>query len=76
MTKSKTSEDPKWKLVEKVIAILEKAISPNSHIEHNKKLLNLNSSTGKKRQCDVVIKSGIPLEKYLLSSRFKIEQKS
>lgn len=50
--KQKISE-PKWKLTEKVVAILEKMLAPATKVEHNIRLPVLGSS--RKRQCDVVI---------------------
>lgn len=50
----------KWKETEEVIALLEKGISPTSKVETNIFLPDLNSRTGAKRQCDIVIKSGVP----------------
>lgn len=49
--------DPNWKKVEKVVARLEKSISPNARIEHNQYLPDL-TSEGTTRQCDVVIYTG------------------
>jgi hypothetical protein len=49
----------KWKETEEVIALIEKVISPTSKIETNVFLPDLNSTTGAKRQCDIVIKSGV-----------------
>jgi hypothetical protein len=52
------SEDPKWKLTEKIVALLERAITPEAEVKHNEKLRNF--KTGHERQCDVVIKYGHP----------------
>ncbi len=51
--------DPKWKLIEEVVSIIEKEISPESHVEHDVWLPDLTESS-KKRQCDIVIRSGKP----------------
>ena len=52
------TEEPKWKLVEKVIKILEKSLSPESKVEHNINLPVLSSPSNRIRQCDVVITNG------------------
>jgi hypothetical protein len=52
-------KNSKWELIEEVVSILEKAISPDSQVEHNVLLPDLTESS-KKRQCDVVIRSGRP----------------
>ena len=48
--------EPKWKTVEKVVALLEKSLSPESKVTHNVKLPCL--STGHLEQCDVLIETG------------------
>jgi hypothetical protein len=48
-------EEPKWQLVEKIVAILEKALTPTAKVEHNVKLPVLGKPNRKPRQCDVVI---------------------
>jgi hypothetical protein len=50
--------EPRWKLIERVVALLEKTLTPDCHIEHNKKLPEL--GTGTLRQCDVIIRCGKP----------------
>ena len=50
--------EPRWKLIERVVALLEKTLTPDCHIEHNKKLPEL--VTGTLRQCDVIIRCGKP----------------
>lgn len=50
----------KWKETEEIIALLEKVVSPTSKVETNIFLSDLNSTTGAKRQCDIVIKNGEP----------------
>lgn len=50
----------KWKETEEVVALLEKVVSPTSKVETNIFLPDLNSRTGTKRQCDIVIKNGKP----------------
>lgn len=53
-----SKKDPKWKLVEKVVALLEKSISPDTIIEYDVRLPDLTSTRSRKRQCDIVIRSG------------------
>lgn len=52
-------EDPKWKLAEKVVKLIEQAISPNAQVKHNVWLPDLTKAS-KSRQCDIVIWSGNP----------------
>ena len=51
--------EPKWKLIEEVVSVIEKEISPESRVEHDVWLPDLTESS-KKRQCDIVIRSGKP----------------
>ena len=51
--------EKKWKLVEYVVYLLEKAISPNARVEHNVMLSDLTEAS-EKRQCDIVIRTGNP----------------
>jgi hypothetical protein len=57
-TKKPRGPDPHWKLVEKVVALLEAALTPTAEVLHNQWLPNI--ATGHRRQCDVVIKDGEP----------------
>jgi len=52
----KPNEEPQWKLVERVVATLEKGISPSARVLHDVKLPDI--TTGHLRQCDVVIEAG------------------
>src|SRR5689334_14816843 len=52
--------DPSWRYVERVSALLEKALSPGSRVDLDVRLPVLNSRKGKRRQCDVVITTGSP----------------
>src|SRR5690348_16505401 len=52
----KPAAEPQWKTVEKVVALLEKALAPDARVRHNVKLPSL--STGHDEQCDVVIEMG------------------
>lgn len=52
---SKPGED-----LEKIVAIIEKSISPESRIEHNVYLPVLTSQIGRTRQCDIIIRTGAP----------------
>ena len=54
-----SSNEPKWRLTERVISILEKSISPDSVVEHDVDLPDLTKSS-KTRQCDIVIRTGTP----------------
>ncbi len=47
-----------WLSKEKLVQIIEKSISPEATVEHNIRLTDLTSKNNKKRQCDVVIRSG------------------
>ncbi len=48
-----------WEMMEEVVSILEKSISPDSRVERNVLLFDLSGSSVK-RQCDIVIRSGTP----------------
>lgn len=52
---SKPGED-----LERIVAIIEKSISPESKIEHNINLPVLTSQMGRTRQCDIIIRTGTP----------------
>src|SRR5256885_750560 len=52
----KGTTEPKWKTVEKVVALLEKSLDPEARVLHNVKLPSL--ATGHEEQCDVVIETG------------------
>ena len=56
--KLQINKEIRWKLVEEVAALLEKAISPNAKVEHNVSLPVIGES--RTRQCDVVITYGEP----------------
>ena len=51
-------DEPQWELTEKVVAILEKALTPTAIVEHNVKLPVLGKPDRRPRQCDVVITYG------------------
>lgn len=51
-------QDAHWKLVERVVALLEQAIAPGARVEHDVELWDYEA--GVPRQCDVVIKQGKP----------------
>lgn len=51
----KNKRNKEWESIEKLVAILEKFITPNSRVEHNVKLPILGSPTKRKRQFDAVI---------------------
>src|SRR5262245_34041538 len=50
------SSEPQWRMVEKVVALLEKSLTPDARVKHNVKLPCL--TTGHEEQCDVVIEMG------------------
>src|SRR5215217_3912753 len=47
---------PKWQLIERAAAILEQTLSPEAKVEHHRYLKN--TRTGRRRECDIVIRSG------------------
>jgi len=51
--------DSDWKAMEKVVCLIEKSINQDSEVLHNQnlKVINPPSSSGRTRQCDVVILS-------------------
>jgi hypothetical protein len=52
----KPNAEPRWKTIEKVVALLEKSLSPDALVRHNVQLPCI--STGHLEQCDVVIEIG------------------
>lgn len=50
--------EPHWRTVERTIAALESMLQPGAIVSHNQWLTEL--ATGTRRQCDVVIRSGLP----------------
>lgn len=50
--------EPRWRLIERAVALLEKTLTPDALIEHNKQLPE--TASGNLRQCDVVIRYGKP----------------
>ncbi|HEX8195401.1 MAG TPA: hypothetical protein VF571_04250 [Pyrinomonadaceae bacterium] len=51
-------DEPRWKLIERLVAILEKAITPSARVKHNVSLPVLGRPNRKPRQCDIVITCG------------------
>jgi hypothetical protein len=51
-------DEPKWKLVERVVALIEKSLTPDAQVQHNISLPDI--TTRHPRQCDVVIRYGKP----------------
>lgn len=49
-----------WESTEKIVALIEQAISPEAKVEHNVKLPVIGSHNRESRQCDVVITFGKP----------------
>lgn len=49
-----------WIELEHLVKLIEKSISPDSIVDHDVKLPVLNSQSGAKSQCDIVIRSGKP----------------
>lgn len=54
----KLEQEAHWRLVERVVALLEQAIAPGARVEHDVKLWDYEA--GVPRQCDVVIWQGKP----------------
>lgn len=55
---SNDKDEAHWKQVERIVAVLEKLLTPGSVVEHNQYLTE--PATGNERQCDVVVRSGRP----------------
>jgi hypothetical protein len=55
--KKSSSDEPKWKLIERIVALLEQSLIPDAKVEHNV-FLPVIGIKGDKRQCDVVITYG------------------
>lgn len=47
-----------WKDIERLVRALEQSVSPSAKVEHDVFLPHLDSSTGAKSQCDIVITDG------------------
>lgn len=47
-----------WKILEQLVAIIEKSIDPETQIEYNKRLPVIGSKTGRICQCDVILRKG------------------
>jgi len=47
-----------WRKMEELVGWIEQHISPNSIVELDQHLPDLNSTSGSKRQCDIVIRQG------------------
>jgi tetratricopeptide (TPR) repeat protein len=58
MPPNETQEEPAWRLIERITALLEQSISSTTNVKHDVRLPVLGSPSGRKRQCDVVITSG------------------
>ena len=56
--KKKETEEPHWRLVERIVASLEQVLVPGASVEHNRQLYD--SHADEWRQCDVVIRQGNP----------------
>lgn len=52
--------EPRWKTIEKVVALLETALLPSARVEHNMFLPVLGRPDRSPRQCDIVIRFGKP----------------
>jgi hypothetical protein len=55
--KKTPKREPKWKMVERVVSLIEQAIDPGATVEHNVNLPDL-ATPGHARQCDVVVTTG------------------
>jgi hypothetical protein len=51
--------ESKWRLIERLVSIIEKAISPVAEVRHNVHLPVLGRPDREPRQCDIVITSGV-----------------
>jgi hypothetical protein len=74
-------EEKHWLSIEKLVHLIEKSLAPDSIVEHNKMMIDLTSTKNKKRQCDIVITTGITSRKTMTiievqnrKSRFNINQ--
>ncbi len=60
----KVRKEKKWELMEHVVCLLEKSLRPDAKVERNQWLVNHKTigvaKKPRKRQCDVVIRSGPP----------------
>jgi hypothetical protein len=63
---AKNSGERDWRITEKIAGILEKFITPDSTVEHNKFLPVIGRPERKKRQCDVVITFGSGIRKSII----------
>jgi len=54
----RSDTQPLWKIIERIVAILEKALTPDAKVEHNVFLPVIGSPTRRSRQCDIVITYG------------------
>lgn len=52
------SDDPAWKIREKVVTVIERHIGQSARIRHDVDLPVLTSRSGRTRQCDIVIQEG------------------
>lgn len=57
-------KEPAWKRIERIAAILEKALSPSAEVQHDVRLPVIGME-GQQRQCDVVITYGEPPREFL-----------
>ena len=51
------NSEPKWRLVERVVKLLEQAITPDARIKHNVMMPDLTDAS-QSRECDIVIWTG------------------
>jgi len=56
--KERSKAEPKWKFIERTVAVLEHMLAPSATVQHNQTLHELVS--GIPRQCDVVVRYGAP----------------
>jgi hypothetical protein len=55
--------EPRWKIIQRVVALLEKSITPKAEVSHDVMLPDV--TTGHLRQCDVVLKLGRPPRQFV-----------
>ena len=60
ISRKKSTEEPRWRIIEKIVSLLEKALTPVAQVEHDIFLPVIGRPDRRPRQCDIVITSGQP----------------
>src|SRR5262245_34193638 len=55
--KKERKQEPKWRMVERVVGLIEATLDPGATVEHDVNLPDL-ATPGHTRQCDVVVTTG------------------